>query len=185
MPLDGLTCRRAGRRRRTASSAPARTGRRWSGPGRARSRASGSVTKPTWPSQPCAGRSTVSSHLETGRRPPSRRAGRGTGTPRGCARRRPARPGRSPLAWRGPRARPAAAARGRRRRRRSPGRCPRRCPGPSRCRTGRGRRRCRQPGVPQQARLTAPTSRMVWVSEPSRADGSPLTEIAISPTPRR
>src|SRR5690606_581546 len=33
------------------------------------------------------------------------------------------------------------------------------------------------------ARLTAPTSRMVWVNVPSVSVGSPLTEIAISPIP--
>ncbi len=34
-----------------------------------------------------------------------------------------------------------------------------------------------------RARLTAPTARMVWVIEPSVTDGSPLIEIAASPTP--
>ncbi len=34
------------------------------------------------------------------------------------------------------------------------------------------------------AALTAPTDRMVWVMLPSVIDGSPLTEIAISPTPK-
>ena len=90
--------------RRTASSAPGRTGRRVVRLGSSASRASGSVTKPTGPSQPGGGLVDGELHLEVRRGRPARRARRGTGTRPACGRPRSAAPGRSR------RARPARRA---------------------------------------------------------------------------
>src|SRR6266542_866613 len=146
-------------------------------------RASGSVTKPTGPDQPSAGTSTVCSTSRSGRavhsaswsvnrnssgarapvtstirRYASRLASAPSSTGRSGA--RPTPPATMTRSWPTAVERPQVVPNG--------PRTPTTSPGAASC----------------SARLTAPTSRIVWLSAPSPSDGSPLIEIAISPTPR-
>ena len=145
------------------------------------SRASGSVTKPTCPPQPAAGWSMVSStSMSAALASPAAR--RGTGTRPACGPRRPGGRGGSRRARPAQPARPGAAGRDRPRRPRSQGHGRGACQLPARAERAADPEQSPGRHVVQR-RLTAPTSRTVWVSVPSWAAGAPLSEMAISPTP--